>query len=202
MAETVKVAEVRPDAVVFADGTTRPSALTIWSAGFAAPELVAASGLRTDDLGRLLTDETLTSVDDHRLVAADDSAAPSGQPLRMSCQVAGPLGAQAADTLLSRIAGTEPPVLDVGLVGSCVSLGRHAAVRQFARKDDTAQNFHVGGRLGATYKELTCELGVLKIRREARKPGSLRWVKGRRQVTGPVTAAAPATPTRTASPGR
>ncbi|MEU0470373.1 hypothetical protein ABZ215_40795 [Amycolatopsis sp. NPDC006131] len=82
----------------------------------------------------------------------------------MSCQVAGPLGAQAADTVLSRIAGTEPPVLDVGLVGSCVSLGRHAAVRQFARKDDTAQNFHVGGRLGAAYKELTCELGVLKIR--------------------------------------
>lgn len=120
----------------------------------------------------------------------------------MSCQVAGPLGAQAADTVLSRIAGTEPPVLDVGLAGSCVSLGRHAAVRQFARKDDTAQNFHVGGRLGAAYKELTCKLGVLKIRREARKPGSLRWVKGGRQVTGPVTAAGPATPTRTASPGR
>ncbi|MEU0470374.1 FAD-dependent oxidoreductase [Amycolatopsis sp. NPDC006131] len=32
VAETVKVADVRPDAVVFADGTTRPSALTIWSA--------------------------------------------------------------------------------------------------------------------------------------------------------------------------
>ncbi|WP_235716102.1 NAD(P)/FAD-dependent oxidoreductase [Amycolatopsis sp. ATCC 39116] len=88
VAETVKVAEVRPDAVVFADGTTRPSALTIWSAGFAAPELAAASGLRTDDLGRLLTDETLTSVDDHRIVAAGDSAAPSGQSLRMSYQVA------------------------------------------------------------------------------------------------------------------
>ena len=83
------VTEVRPDAVVFADGAVRPSALTIWTAGFGVPELAAASGLRTDALGRLLTDETLTSVDDDRIVAAGDCAAPSGQPLRMSCQPPG-----------------------------------------------------------------------------------------------------------------
>ena len=99
------VAEVRPDAVVFADGAVRPSAVTIWTAGFGVPALAADSGLRTDALGRLLTDETLTSVDDSRIVAAGDCAAPSGQPLRMSCQAAGPLGAQAAKTVLSRIAG-------------------------------------------------------------------------------------------------
>jgi NADH dehydrogenase FAD-containing subunit len=52
------------------------------------------SGLRTDALGRLLTDETLTSVDDDRIVAAGDAAAPSDQPLRMSCYAAGPLGAR------------------------------------------------------------------------------------------------------------
>ena len=50
--------------VVFADGAARPSAVTIWTAGFGVPELAARSGLRTDALGRLLTDETLTSVDD------------------------------------------------------------------------------------------------------------------------------------------
>ena len=84
-----------------------PSAITIWTAGFGVPELAADSGLRTDALGRLLTDETLTSVDDVRIVAAGDCAAPSGQPLRMSCQAAGPLGTQAADTVLSRIAGRD-----------------------------------------------------------------------------------------------
>ena len=62
--ETDVVTEVRPNAVVFADGAVRPSALTIWTAGFGVPELAAASGLRTDEMGRLLTDETLTSVDD------------------------------------------------------------------------------------------------------------------------------------------
>ena len=81
----------------------------------------AASGLHTDALGRLLTDETLTSVDDDRIVAAGDAAAPSGQPLRMSCQAAVPLGAQAANTVLSRIAGTEPAVIDQAFLGSNAS---------------------------------------------------------------------------------
>ncbi|MEJ2855628.1 MULTISPECIES: NAD(P)/FAD-dependent oxidoreductase [unclassified Saccharothrix] len=184
--EDNKVAEVRSDSVVLADGAVHPSAVTIWTAGFAVPALAADSGLRTDDLGRLLTDETLTSVDDDRVVAAGDAAAPSGAPLRMSCQAAGPLGAQAADTVLSRIAGTAPKPLDVAFVGSCVSLGQRAALRQFARKDDTPINVYFGGRVGAAYKELTYKLGLLKIRREARKPGSVGWVKG---GSRPVTAA-------------
>jgi NADH:ubiquinone reductase (H+-translocating) len=186
--EANEVTEVRPDAVVFADGAVRASALTIWAAGFGVPELAAVSGLRTDDLGRLLTDETLTSVDDDRIVAAGDAAAPSGQPLRMSCQAAAPLGAQAANTVLSRVAGTEPAVINLALTGSCVSLGRRAAMRQLARKDDTSVNVYVGGRISAAYKELTCKLGVWKIRREARKPGSLLWPKGGPRPEQPATA--------------
>ncbi|MEO3876661.1 FAD-dependent oxidoreductase [Nonomuraea sp. B12E4] len=180
--EGVKVSEVRQDAVVLADGAMRASAVTIWTGGFGVPELAAASGLRTDELGRLLTDETLTSVDDDRVVAAGDAAAPSGQALRMSCYAAGPLGAQAADTVLSRIAGTDPAAINLAFSGACVSLGRRTAVRQFARKDDTAMNFHTGGRITAGYKELTCKLGVWKIRREVRKPGSLIWPKGGERV--------------------
>ena len=42
--ETDKVAEVRPDAVVFADGAVHPSALTIWTTGFDVPQLAAAAG--------------------------------------------------------------------------------------------------------------------------------------------------------------
>ncbi|SEH01058.1 NADH dehydrogenase [Nonomuraea solani] len=176
--EGVAVGEVGPDAVVFADGSVRPSALTIWATGFGVPELAAASGLRTDEIGRLLTDETLTSVDDERIVAAGDAAAPSGEPLRMSCYAAGPLGAQAANTVLSRIEGTEPAVIDLAFTGSCVSLGRRAGLRQFGRKDDTATNVYFDGRLGAAYKEMTIKLSVSKIRREARKPGSSLWFKG------------------------
>jgi len=182
------VAEVRADAVVFADGAVRPSALTIWTAGFGVPDLAAASGLRTDALGRLLTDETLTSVDDERVVAAGDCAAPSGQPLRMSCQAAGPLGAQAANTVLSRIAGTEPAVADQAFVGSCISLGRRAATVQFARKDDSPVNFYLGGRLAAKVKEVICKGTLWGLRREAGKPGSTFIVKGGRH---PVEQSAP-----------
>ncbi len=73
-------AEVRWNTVVLSDGAVLPSMATVWTAGFTVPDLAARSGLRTDEMSRLLADETLTSVDDDRIVAAGDAAAPSGQP--------------------------------------------------------------------------------------------------------------------------
>jgi NADH dehydrogenase len=176
--ESVAAREVRWDAVVLADGAVLPSAATVWTAGFAVPDLAARSGLRTDALGRLLTDETLTSIDDPRIVAAGDCAAPSGQPLRMSCQAAGPLAAQAANTVLSRIAGNPPAVLNQAFVGQCISLGRAHGTLQFARTDDTPVNVVVGGRTAASIKEAVCKGTLWAIRREAAKPGSYVWLKG------------------------
>jgi NADH dehydrogenase len=172
------VTKVRADAVVLDGETVRPSALTIWTTGFGVPKLAAASGLQTDAAGRLITDETLTSVDDERIVAAGDAVAPSGRPLRMSTYAAGPLGAQAADTVLSRIAGTAPAPLELRFSGACVSLGRDAGIRQLARKDDTAVNLYISGRLGARVKEKTCRFVIEgRIRREARNPGTMTWPK-------------------------
>ena len=180
------VVEVSSGSVLLARGRRLLSQVTIWTAGFGVPDLASASALRTDALGRLLTDETLTSVDDPRIVAAGDCAAPSGQPLRMSCQAAVPLGAQAANTVLSRIAGTAPAVLNQAFVGSCVSLGRHAATVQLARKDDTAVNYYVGGRLAASVKEAICKGTLWGIRREARKPGSTFVIKGGKRPSQPA----------------
>lgn len=182
------VAEVRRDAVVFADGAVRPSALTIWTAGFGVPELAAASGLRTDELGRLLTDETLTSVDDNRIVAAGDSASPSGQPLRMSCQAAGPLATQAADTVLSRIAGEKPGVIKPRFVGTCTSLGRHGGMLQVARKDDTPVNVYFAGRFAAKVKEAVCKGTLWGLRQEAKKPGSSFVFTGDKRSIQPAAA--------------
>jgi NADH:quinone reductase (non-electrogenic) len=176
--ESVAAREVRWDAVVLADGTVLPSGATVWTAGFAVPDLAARSGLRTDFLGRLLTDETLTSIDDPRIVAAGDSAAPSGQPLRMSCQAAGPLAAQAANTVLSRVAGKPPAVLNQAFVGQCISLGRAHGTLQFARADDTPVNVVAGGRAAASIKEAVCKGTLWAIRREAAKPGTYFWLKG------------------------
>jgi NADH dehydrogenase len=184
--ETDVVTEVRPDAVVFADGAVRPSAVTIWAAGFGVPELAANSGLRTDALGRLLTDETLTSIDDPRIIAAGDCAAPSGAPLRMCCASASQLGPQAANTVLSRIAGTAPVKFDHAFAGSCISLGRHSGILQFTRKDDTAVNFYFSGRLIASIKEAICKGTLWGLRRGARKPGSAFWLKGGPRPEQPV----------------
>ena len=176
--ETATVREVHSDTVVLDDGAILPSAVTVWTAGFGVPDLASRSGLRTDALGRLLTDETLTSVDDARIVAAGDAAAPSGQPLRMSCQAAIPLGAQAANTVLSRIAGTAPAAVNQAFVGQCISVGRSYGTIQLARPDDTPINLAIGGRVAASIKEAICKGTVWGIRREAAKPGWYRWLKG------------------------
>ncbi|MEV0248428.1 FAD-dependent oxidoreductase [Nocardia sp. NPDC050712] len=179
-----KVTSVTHDAVHLADGTSLPSALTIWSVGFGVPDLATRSGLRTDSLGRLLTDETLTSIDDQRILAAGDSVAPSNLPFRMSCQAAGPLGAHAADTILSRMAEEEPAPINLGFAGQCISLGRHAGIFQFADKDDTAKKLYLGGRPGAKLKEFICKHTVKALTDEARKPGSYSWAKDdKRAVT-------------------
>lgn len=173
-----KVTEVRTGSVLLADGRELRSAVTIWTAGFGVPDLAARSGLATDALGRLLTDETLTSVDNPYIVAAGDASAPSELPLRMSCQAAIPLGAQAANTVLSRIAGTEPAVINQAFTGQCISLGRGAATIQVAHLDDRVMPLYLGGRVAATVKEVVCKGTVSFLAKEARKPGSYFWLKG------------------------
>jgi NADH:quinone reductase (non-electrogenic) len=169
------VTAVTRDAVVLSDGRELPSMVTVWTAGFGVPDLAVRSGLSTDAVGRLLTDETLTSVDDVRVVAAGDSAAPSDLPFRMSCQAAGLLGAHAADTVLSRISGEQPAPIALGYVGQCISLGRRAGIFQFAHRNDSAMRLYVGGRPGAKLKQFVCWGTVKMLTDEARKPGSLSW---------------------------
>ena len=172
------VTEVRPDAVVFADGAVRPSAVTIWTAGFGVPGLAAASGLPTDAMGRLLTDETLTSVDDPRIIAAGD------------CRVT--VGAAAADELPGRDAAGRPGrghrpephrrhrarAHGPGVLRAVHQPGPQAGTVQFARTDDTAVNVYLGGRAAASIKEAVCRVTLSTLRREAGKPGSAFWFKG------------------------
>jgi NADH:ubiquinone reductase (H+-translocating) len=188
--EGTAVTEVREFSVLLADGRELPGAVTVWTAGFGVPDLAARSGLSTDTIGRLLTDETLTSIDDDRIVAAGDAVAPSDHPLRMSCQAATPLGAQAANTVLSRIAGTDPEVINQAFVGQCVSLGRSLATFQVSRTDDSPRRLYIGGRLAAAIKEQVCRGTVSFIAREGGKPGSFFWLRGGKrpaQTPAPVS---------------
>ncbi|MCH5641570.1 MULTISPECIES: NAD(P)/FAD-dependent oxidoreductase [unclassified Gordonia (in: high G+C Gram-positive bacteria)] len=190
--EEHRVASVAADTITIVgdDGVAQilPSTTTILAAGFGVPGIAAASGLTTDALGRLITDETLTSVDDPRIVGAGDAVAPSGQPFRMSCQAANQLGPHAADTVLARLRGKQPAPVSVAFVGQCMSLGRHGAVVQLTRRDDTPRRTVISGRTGAAVKEMVCRSVAWGLRMEARRPGFMPSVGGQERVVGePLT---------------
>jgi NADH dehydrogenase FAD-containing subunit len=188
------VVEATADGVRLADGRMVPGDIIVWTAGFGVPDLARRSGLSTDADGRIRTDETLTSVDDERFVAAGDAMVASHVPLRMSCQAALPLGAAAAETVLARIRGDRPRPVTVGYFAQCVSIGRSAGLFQMARPDDTATRMRMAGRTGARIKESICRQTVSTMAHEARKPGSTRWIgdrsRARRVDQTPVPIAA------------
>ncbi|WP_040868810.1 NAD(P)/FAD-dependent oxidoreductase [Nocardia exalbida] len=171
------VTAVTREAVELGDGRTLASEVTIWTAGFGVPDLASRSGLRADVAGRLLTDETLTSVDDERIVAAGDSSAPSALPFRMSAYTAYCLGAHAADTVLHRIAGEQASPIDLSFPAMCLSFGRDAGIYQLGHKDDTAMRLYFSGFAGRKLKEFACSAGIKHLATEAYKPGSHRWFK-------------------------
>ncbi|MFE7842422.1 NAD(P)/FAD-dependent oxidoreductase [Streptomyces sp. NPDC057474] len=167
-----QVTRVTHDAVQLGDGRELPSAVTIWTAGFRVPDLAARSGLRTDAAGRLVTDTTLTSVDDERIVAAGDAGVMPDHPFRMSCQAAVQLGPAAADTILRRIAGKTPSPVRMWFAGQCLSLGRNEGVTQFSYPNDKVNALSISGRTGAGVKEIACRFTLNKLVSGARKASS------------------------------
>ena len=63
------------------------------------------------------------------------------------------MGAQAANTVLSRIAGEQPAVINQALLGQCISLGRSLGTLQITHTDDTPRRLSIGGRAVAAVKE-------------------------------------------------
>jgi NADH dehydrogenase len=95
----------------------------------------------------------------------------------MSCQSALPLGAQAAQTVLARIAGNDPAPISQAFTGQCISAGRTLGTVALSHTDDSPRRAYIGGRTAAFIKEQVCRYTVTSLRREARKPGSLVWFK-------------------------
>lgn len=170
--EGARVTEVLDGRVRLDNGRELASSVTIWTAGFTTPDLARRSGLSTDEVGRLVTDETLTSVDDDRIVATGDAAAPSELAYRMSCQAANQLGPLAAETVLTRLAGATPEPVSIGFVGQCISIGRDLGLVNFARRDDSAVGARLRGVPAAKVKELVCRSTIWALGMEARHPGS------------------------------
>ena len=127
-----RVAEVRVDSVVLADGEVIPSELVVWSAGVKAPDFLKGLGLETNRINQLVVKPTLqTTLDDNIFAIGDCAAAPSeGFPNGV------PPRAQAAHQMASHMVGQINRRLDGQPLkpflyrdfGSLVSLGRYSTV--------------------------------------------------------------------------
>ncbi|MGU3292134.1 NAD(P)/FAD-dependent oxidoreductase [Williamsia sp. M5A3_1d] len=177
----VTVSEVAESKVTLADGRTLTADITIWTTGFGVPALARDCGLATDDSGRLRVDDRLRSVSDPRIVGAGDAVVVDGVNLRMSCQAALPLGAQAADTVTALLADTPTRRVDQGFAAQCIGLGRDAGTVVLTDRSDRPRPVHVGGRAGGIVKEQVCRMTVRWISTEGRKGGSYSWPRGPRR---------------------
>ena len=102
----------------------------------------------------------------HQLVLADrDDSAALLDDKRDSWLLA--LTASRSTTGLARL----------NLAGQCISVGREAGTVQLSRPDDSPRRAYLGGRIGALVKEQVCRFTVSTLRREARKPGAVVWLK-------------------------
>jgi NADH dehydrogenase len=177
--EEVRVERVEADRLLLADGAEVPSTLTIWCGGFRASPLAANSGLETDGLDRLLVDRTLRSVSHPHVIGAGDGAATpafvGGKPLRMACQVAGPMGGHAADTALAELKRREPKPLRFGYLHQPISLGRRDGLIQFVDRADRPKDSMLTGRSAAIYKELISSGPIPSMKLERLLPGATKW---------------------------
>jgi NADH dehydrogenase FAD-containing subunit len=172
-----RVASIRPDAVVMADGTTIPSALTFWAGGFRANPLVAASGLDSDELGRAHVDETFRSVSHPDVWVIGDAArvpGRDGEPLKMGCRTGALMALSVPAKVANTLAGGAASSFSGRYFAECISLGRHDALLQWLTADGVPTDHIVTGRMATFMKEYV-HRGNLFI---ARHPGP--YLRGRR----------------------
>lgn len=154
--ENTAIAEIQRDKVVLADGRALDSDLSVMTAMVELPTLARDSGLATDSDGALRVSRSLISTNAPTVAGAGDSARINADPMRMSCQVAIPLGTHAAETVLHLVNGTEPKPVRPKFTGQCISLGQHSALWQQTTRADTPLPLITTAKAGALIKEQIC----------------------------------------------
>ncbi|MFE9745615.1 NAD(P)/FAD-dependent oxidoreductase [Saccharothrix saharensis] len=159
------VTEVRADGLVLGGGELVAADTVVWTAGFAVPDLAARAGFAVDGRGRMLVDQTLTSISHPEVQGIGDAAAMKrhdGLELRMACATGLPTTQQAVRALAKRVGGEEPADrLDFQYRIRCISLGRRDGLIQFVDADDTAKERVLTGRAAAWTKELVVRSALL-----------------------------------------
>jgi NADH dehydrogenase len=128
-----RVAEVREDRVMTADGREFRSNLCMWAAGIQGLPLMASLGLPVNRIGQLMVNDRLESPDPHILALGDCCAVPMGDGKRTvpaRAQAAHQQASYLAPKLTARIRGQDEPTGPYRYRdhGSLVSLGQDAGV--------------------------------------------------------------------------
>ncbi len=128
-----RVAEVRADGVVLADGDFIPSELVVWSAGVKAPDFLNdLDGLETNRINQLVVKDTLQTTRDPDIFAIGDCAAcpreggPAIVPPR--AQAAHQMASHMVRQIDAILAGKPLEPYHYKDFGSLVSLGRYSTV--------------------------------------------------------------------------
>ncbi|WP_327363976.1 NAD(P)/FAD-dependent oxidoreductase [Streptomyces sp. NBC_01296] len=150
-----EVVKVLPDAVELAGGERVPADVVLWTSGTRVSPLAAAAGLTVDERGRIVTDAALRSVSHPDVYAVGDAAAvrQGYGVMHGTCQGGMPTGVHAAVSIFRVLEGKQPKPFRFGYYHTPVSLGRHDAVVQFTRPDDSPRRMYLTGRMAARYKE-------------------------------------------------
>ncbi|MFJ9822415.1 NAD(P)/FAD-dependent oxidoreductase [Streptomyces sp. NPDC101151] len=151
----VEAVKVLPDAVQLAGGESITADVVLWTSGTRVSPLAAAAGLTVDERGRIVTDAALRSVSHPEVYAVGDAAAirQGYGVMHGTCQGGMPTGVHAAVSIVRTLNGKQPKPFRFGYYHTPVSLGRHDAVVQFTRPDDSPRRIHLTGRVAARYKE-------------------------------------------------
>jgi NADH dehydrogenase FAD-containing subunit len=151
----VEVVKALPGSVELAGGESIAADVVLWTSGTRVSPLAAAAGLAVDERGRIVTSPTLRSVSHPDVYAIGDAAAirQGYGVMHGTCQGGMPTGVHAAVSIVRAMKGKRPKPFRFGYYHTPVSLGRHDAVVQFTRPDDSPRGIYLTGRLAARYKE-------------------------------------------------
>jgi NADH dehydrogenase len=177
--ENVNVREITADGIQLANGDTIKSDATIWSAGFKLSPIAREAGFAVNSAGQIIVDAALRSISHPDVYAAGDALTfEAGAPLamRMSCQIAMPLGGHVADNLAAWLAGEPERVFRFGYSAQCIGLGRKRTLLQLINPDDSMKQTIITGRLGRWIKVGILNFTLWAIKLERMVP-AYRWIQ-------------------------
>jgi len=178
--EHVQVDAIREGYIESSEGQINFDAC-LWAGGFTTLSLIAESGFAVNANGQMLLRDTLQSLDYDNVYGAGDVASiimENGQPLRMACAVAMPMGSHVSDNIAATLNQETVQPFRFSYALQCISLGRHDALVQTVNGDDSPKDRIFTGRLGAFIKETICRFTVFSLHLEKRLPGSYWYPKG------------------------